>query len=1056
MFRPAAVNRSAEADFFVLRVPLLSLETLSDWARGTGAVDACAENDERLEQALVADRALLRDRLDRLLSDVQVAEALALGSPDLAGGVAGWRAHPGTKGGRSVELSLVRYLTRLASRPDLFGLAGAYLTGHFGADCRLELRPRSELEVRTQIDSQLLREIVRRTATCAAAESPDLVVRRNPCVYRVGGRLRVAARKPGSTGHRLVEIRPTAAIELALDAARDGASIASLTATLDAAGSPADHTPDLVRRLIGSQLLVPVADVTVTGPEPAAQAAEALESLPGGERYADSIRHAVAVVANASTISRHLIDSAAGVLAATGVEFSRRHCLQVDAQRPGAAQLSMRVLAEMRRGIDVLARITPPQPDALRPFREAFERRYATRSVPLLEALDPDFGIRLGEPAVGEESPRTPASSAESGRRRALLALLDRGRSADGRVELTDADLAALSGGRSAALPGAFAMLARVVGHDADAIAKSDFQVLEPSLIGPSGARLLGRLCRGDEELEEHVREYLAREEALEPDAIFAELSIAPETEVGLNITQRPVLREWEIEYGGGSGAPASRRIEPSDLVVSVENGQVVLWSLSLARRVIPCCTCALNPMWVSLPAARFLLSIAGERGPAYFTWSWDAFADSVLLPRVTRGRTILALRRWNVTATEFADVGPGTDAAGFRRLYAWRLGRALPRVVAFDHPKSRLTVDFGNVLSVEAFLGSTKGLDILRFMEAPTAEQSPVRGPDGHYAHELVVPFTLKRKDTTSTRRRRTPKSVSESRRRFAPGTEWLYANLYGPVAAADRVLVDHAAPLVHRLRGEGLIDRWFFIRYSDPGWHLRVRFHGRGPDLLSEVLPALHEATAPALDEGLLYRISLDTYEREVERYGGLMGVELMEQVAEADSDAVIEILGNSFNATERRHLAVASLAALYADAGLTLERRHACSVQLRTNWAPRGASLGALLGAGERSERANVAAVVAALDEADPEPRVAALRKRSNDLVPILARLRALEEEGILEWPLEQVLCSLAHMSVNRLLKRGANHDELRVHDALARLYEAQIARERSAPPAKLEPA
>jgi hypothetical protein len=35
----------------------------------------------------------------------------------------------------------------------------------------------------------------------------------------------------------------------------------------------------------------------------------------------------------------------------------------------------------------------------------------------------------------------------------------------------------------------------------------------------------------------------------------------------------------------------------------------------------------------------------------------------------------------------------------------------------------------------------------------------------------------------------------------------------------------------------------------------------------------------------------------------------------------------------------------------------------------------------------------------------------------------------------------------MSVNRLLKRGANDDELRVHDALARLYEAQIARERS---------
>jgi hypothetical protein len=43
----------------------------------------------------------------------------------------------------------------------------------------------------------------------------------------------------------------------------------------------------------------------------------------------------------------------------------------------------------------------------------------------------------------------------------------------------------------------------------------------------------------------------------------------------------------------------------------------------------------------------------------------------------------------------------------------------------------------------------------------------------------------------------------------------------------------------------------------------------------------------------------------------------------------------------------------------------------------------------------------------------------------------------------------------MSVNRLLNRGANRDELRVHDALARLYEAQIARQRSAAEAELKP-
>ena len=47
-------------------------------------------------------------------------------------------------------------------------------------------------------------------------------------------------------------------------------------------------------------------------------------------------------------------------------------------------------------------------------------------------------------------------------------------------------------------------------------------------------------------------------------------------------------------------------------------------------------------------------------------------------------------------------------------------------------------------MLSVDAFLAAAKEVDIVRFIEAPAAEQSPVTGPDGHYAHELVVPFTL------------------------------------------------------------------------------------------------------------------------------------------------------------------------------------------------------------------------------------------------------------------------------------------------------------------------
>lgn len=1031
-----------DADFFLLRTPLFPLELLSEWAQGTTGLDAAAGavNDDELAAALESDRTLLRRRLDRLAGDEHVAAGLALTSPELGEALTRWRIDPASGRARRAECALVRYVTRLASRPDLFGLAGTFSIGHFADDTRLAIPPRSQLDVRVELDAGVLRDLVRRAASESIGD-PDLVVRRNPGLYRVGKRLRVAARKSGSTAHRLVEMTPTPAIELALERAGSGASVGALVAALVQAGSPPDHAPDVVSRLIRSELLIPTAEVSVTGPDPVCQAREALASLPRAGGYLEALRRAADGVSR--EIGRTMIERVTGELASTGVEIKRGRCVHVDVRRPEETRLPQAVLAELRRAVDLLRRINASTAEPLASFAEAFERRFGTRSVPLLQALDPEFGIRLPADGAPPDQRSRPQVSVE--RRRLLLELLERGRAA-GAVELDATDIAVLSAGPGSAqpLPASFGVVTSLRAEDPEAVARGRFQLVEPAVVGSPGVRLLGRLCRTDPELTQLVREHLRREAASSPELVLAELTVAPETDVGLTITQRPLLRGWEIEYGGRSGAPPEARLEPSDLVVSVEDGEVLLHSSSLGRRVVPFSTTAMNPMWVSLPAARFLLSLAGQRTSEYLAWSWADVDIAPSLPRVTTGRTILALRRWNVSARELADIRDGRDAARFRRLHEWRAERGIPRMVGFEHPKSRVLVDFGNALSVDAFLASVRPLDPIRLVEAVGAEMSPLTGPDGRYANELIVPFLQQRKPRRAALRP-PPRPVSEPRRRFTPGTEWLYANLYGPSGAADRVLGDHLAPAVRAAREAGLVDRWFFVRYVDPSSHLRVRFHGEQRVLVEDVLPALNEALAPALADGLLYRVSLDTYEREIERYGGLEGVEAMERVATADSDAALAILAEKPSAAARHRRAVASLAALYADSDLELGRRHACCVQLRSSWLPEGARVGDVLGARERAERDDVAAAVAALDVPESsEPWVVALRERSRAITPVLGHLRALDQEGVLERSYDSVMCALAHMAVNRLLRRGGNLDEARVHHALARVYEAKGAR------------
>src|SRR3954453_2569686 len=116
---------------------------------------------------------------------------------------------------------------------------------------------------------------------------------------------------------------------------------------------------------------------------------------------------------------------------------------------------------------------------------------------------------------------------------------------------------------------------------------------------------------------------------------------------------------------------------------------------------------------------------------------------------------------------------------------------------------------------------------------------------------------------------------------RSFPPGSEWLYLKVYTGTSTADGLLREVVGPVAREALAQGAADSWFFIRYGDPEWHLRLRFHGDPSRLLGEVLPLLSDAVVPLLERGEVRRFELGTYERELERYGGPVGMPLCEQM-------------------------------------------------------------------------------------------------------------------------------------------------------------------------------
>jgi thiopeptide-type bacteriocin biosynthesis protein len=270
------------------------------------------------------------------------------------------------------------------------------------------------------------------------------------------------------------------------------------------------------------------------------------------------------------------------------------------------------------------------------------------------------------------------------------------------------------------------------------------------------------------------------------------------------------------------------------------------------------------------------------------------------------------------------------------------------------------------------------------------------------------------------------------------------------GP-SGVDRLLREVVAPLLQ----EQPTQRWFFLRYADPQWHVRLRFQGPRAELLERLLPALHDRLAPLLATGLVGRVQVDTYQRELERYGGPQAMPLVEALFHHDSAAALEIverLEGDEGADARWRLALRGSHDLLVDFGLDLDQRLALVSELRARFGAEhaaGVTVERQLGQRFRAERAAIAQLLAATPDGDHPlaPGIAALARRSVAQAPALAGLRALEERGQLTVPRHQLLGSLLHMHANRLLLAQQRAQELVLNDFLARHYTSERARARA---------
>lgn len=1062
---------------FVLRTPLLPFDELLAWRAD-------------LEGTPAELRAALRQRLREALGRAELREALFLASPHLVESYPEWERDPDGRRGRQVEHALVRYFVRMAGRSTPFGLFAGIAVGRVaGPRTSLVTAARASYARSTRLDNDYLFAL-------AEALRRDPSVRRSlrwwpsSSAYPLAGKLRYAeARLSGKRRtHHLVEVERDAFVDLALRRAEHGATVDALVGALVSADAEIEpeEAHAFVDELIDAQLLVSDLEPAVTGQEPlqhmlgvlraAAPTAAATTRLhAAAEALADIDAQGLGV----SPLAYHAIAEA---LRGLPVEVDLARSFQVDLVKPAPDMvLGDEVLTELDRGITLLRRLAPPRrPGPVEAFARAFEERYGDREVPLLEALDEESGIGFeaslapraaGVPLLaGLDLPPTPPSEDarwgpwERYLLRRLQATWSRG---ERELVLTDAELEPFASERGVPLPDAMGLMATVAAASAEAAARGELEVLLSSVGGPSGAELLGRFCLASDEVAAMVHDHLRAEEALQPDVALAEIVHLNQGRIG-NILCRPVLRELEIPYLGVSGAPPDRQLPVTDLGVSVRDGRVVLRSQRLDREVRPRMSTAHNYHLQSVGVYRFLCSLHEQEGTG-LRWSFGPLEASRFLPRVRYGKVVLARARWRLDARDLAPLSRVVAAAEpedaalaserrdavFEAMQAIRRALALPRWVVLADGDNELPIDLDNPLTVEsaAWLLGRREEAVLRELY-PEPDRMLARGPEGRFVHELVLCLTPRREPARVERPARASTTVE---RRFAPGSQWMYVKLYAGASSADAVLREVVAPVRAQAIASGAASQWFFLRYRDSHEHLRVRFFGEPERLYGEVLPALHRHAQPRLDDGTLWRIALDTYEREVERYGGSEGIELAERIFHADSEAALAIIDatrGDRGADVRWRIALCGIDRLLVDLGMTMTERAALVRRARDGFRSEhraGVPLFKQIGARFRQERALLLELLERGPRADADPMLvqgfAQLEHASASLGPAACELAARARAGRLDRGLDDIAWALVHMRINRLLHAAQRAQELVLHDLLDRCHASMLARGRA---------
>lgn len=857
------------ADFFILRSPLYPIDQYSK---------------------ILAQKDFVEFLFNFYDSHELLREAIFIASPSLHQAL--------QKQQRSVQTatSLLAYLLRMSTRPTPFGLFSFVSVGQWDSKTANNL-DLNKLCKRARPDMEWVYALVKNVYENETL-FPSLPVRTNPLCVIKGDRAHLDyvryTKVENKTSKKTASITINKLVQFILTQAHECIRIDHLYEKLQSFLTNLDKQKvyQVIQQLLSNQFLLP-------GILPSLLSHTPFEDLLGDFPITEDIHYIMENIKNYNTTLENGEQFLLNLQMKMSSLVNSKHYLQVDTYNPEKnITLPLNVTEEIQNAMTILWKIghaTMPSIE-MASYREKFLDRYGyDRTVPLLELLDQEKG--LGTFVHNEQNLNVTPPSQVSNLweewltyewQKAIFQIKEE-------IVIEEQTIDKLLKDSNTTLdyskvPLSLDVFCKILAKTADEIDNQNFNIILSQTTW-EGCSTIGRfLDLFDEETQKKVEDFRRQEEALENEkTLFFEVSYWPDSVRFANVAIHPLHRNYQLDLEEKTRHIKSIKLE--DIYVGVTHDRFYLTFQNGDVELEACISNLLNHSSAPLPI-RFLREVTAAKRQVIPPFFWGKLeSKAIFLPRIRFKKTILSPAKWNLNATYF---NKDTNEKIIAEFISWANQWRLPQKFLLLRGDHQLLLDRTYQPHLNEIATKIKQGISLQFCE--NHEDSWLKSDLGNHSSEIVIPFLRNSSQSKSSRMSIQPKAfipIEFEKRWKLPSSEWLYIKFYLGREGMDRFITKHLTPLLECLLEKKIINSWFFIKYRDPETHIRLRVKLSAAETISYLLSEIEKFSISCMENGLIKKILFDSYEREVEKYGGPDLIGAAEELFHVDSVATSRLL-------------------------------------------------------------------------------------------------------------------------------------------------------------------